>query len=82
MGRVTKLDDSIDVRTEIANARAAVIRGNATDTQQALIYVVNKMGTALGELESLSGNIRQEMIGIRGHLLMSLEKKVRGRKDL
>lgn len=74
--------NEVDVRTEIANARAALVRGNATDTQVALVYTCNKMGAALGELESLSGKLRQEMVGIRGILMMALEKKVapRGKK--
>lgn len=71
--------NDVDVRTEIANARAALVRGNPTDTQVALVYVCNKMGAALGELESLGGKLRQEVVGIRGHLMMAVEKKVAGR---
>ncbi len=78
MGKQEQIDyiNNVDVRTEIANARAAVVRGSATDTQVALVYTCNRMGAALGELESLSGKLRQEMVGIRSILMMALEKKV------
>lgn len=69
----------VDVRKEIANARAAVVRGTATDTQLALVYMCNKMGAAYGELESFSGALRQQLVGVRGNLAIALEKKVAGK---
>ncbi len=71
--------NDVDVRTEISLARKAVIKGDATDTQCALVYVCNRMGAALGEVESLGGKLRQEVVGIRSILMMALEKKVAGK---
>ena len=83
MNNPTRLRDhdaleSVDVRSEIADARAALVRGKATDTQLALVYMANRMGAAYGEAESLSGRIRVESAELRRLLAMGLEKRVAG----
>lgn len=42
----------IDIRLEIATAREAVIKRNATDTQYALVALANEMGSVVSRLEN------------------------------
>ena len=70
--------NDVDVRTEIANARAAMVRGQATDTQIALVFVCNRMGDAYQEMDKLTGQFKNQIINVKGLLAMAMEKKVRG----